>query len=204
MADKRMFSKQITDSDAFVDMPLSTQALYFHLGMAADDDGFVNSPKRTQRIIGSSNDDFNLLIAKGFLIPFESGVVVIKHWKINNYIRSDRYKETAYTEEKSLLTTKENGAYTLLGIPDGRQVVYAEQTRLDKNRLDKGSCKGADLLLNRLTEKESDAIFRTYEDADILIDTVQEQVDLKGTKVEKPFEYIIGYATNKGWAKRNG
>lgn len=140
MADKRMFSKQITDSDAFLDMPLSTQSLYFHLGMAADDDGFVNSPKRTQRIIGCSNDDFNLLIAKGFLIPFESGVVVIKHWKINNYIRSDRYKETAYTEEKALLTTKENGAYSLVGIPDGSQVVYADKNSIEEIRLDKNIC----------------------------------------------------------------
>ena len=121
MAERRMFAKTIIDSDAFLEMPLSTQALYFHLGMRADDDGFVNSPKRIQRLINCSDDDLKLLIAKNFIIPFESGVVVIKHWKIHNYIRSDRYKETPYLEEKEQLALKENNAYTLLdtnGIPN--------------------------------------------------------------------------------------
>lgn len=121
MAERRMFAKTIIDSDAFLEMPLSTQALYFHLGMRADDDGFVNSPKRIQRLINCSDDDLKLLIAKNFIIPFESGVVVIKHWKIHNYIRSDRYKETTYLEEKQQLTLKENNAYTLSdtnGIPN--------------------------------------------------------------------------------------
>ena len=99
MSEKRMFAKQIVESDSFLDMPLSTQALYFHLGMAADDDGFINAPKRIQRSIGASDDDLKLLIAKSFIIPFESGVVVIKHWLINNYIRSDRKKDTTYPDE---------------------------------------------------------------------------------------------------------
>lgn len=197
MAEKRMFSKQITDSDAFLDMPLSTQALYFHLGMSADDDGFINSPKRIQRLINCSDDDFNLLIAKKFLIPFESGVVVVKHWKINNYIRSDRYKETAYTEEKSMLTLNKNGSYSLVGIPSGRQVVYAEQTRLDKNRLNKSCC-----LLNRMTEEESEKLFAIFEDADLLIDEVEAEVYRKGTVVEKPYQYVVGYARNKGWQEK--
>ena len=109
-----MFAKTIIDSDAFLDMPLSSQALYFHLNMRADDDGFVNSPKKIQRLIGCTDDDFKLLIAKSFIIPFESGVVVIKHWRINNYIQNDRYKETVYQEEKALLSVKKNSAYTLL------------------------------------------------------------------------------------------
>ena len=100
MAERRMFSKKITDSDAFLDMPLSSQCLYFHLSMNADDDGFVNSPKSVMRKIGSKEDDLKLLIAKNFVIPFESGIVVIKHWRINNYLRADRYKETEYQEEK--------------------------------------------------------------------------------------------------------
>ena len=108
-----MFSKQIIDSDAFLDMPLSAQALYFHLSMRADDDGFINNPKKIQRMIGGSDDDLKLLIAKNFIIPFESGIVVIKHWKIHNYIRSDRKKETSYVEEMALLDEKENGSYTL-------------------------------------------------------------------------------------------
>ena len=89
MATRRMFSQSITDSDAFLDMPLSTQALYFHLSMKADDDGFVNSPKRIQRNIGASDDDLKILIAKRFILVFESGIIVIKHWKIHNYIQSD-------------------------------------------------------------------------------------------------------------------
>ena len=100
IAERRMFAKTIIDSDAFLDMPLSTQALYFHLSMRADDDGFINNPKKIQRMIGSSDDDLKVLIAKRYLLPFESGVDVIKHWKIHNYIQKDRYKPTVYTEEK--------------------------------------------------------------------------------------------------------
>lgn len=113
MAERRMFSKAIIDSDAFLEMPLSTQALYFHLSMRADDDGFVNNPKRIMRLVSCSEDDIKVLIAKNFLIPFDSGVVVIKHWKIHNYIQKDRYKETNYLEEKAMLTTKPNKAYSL-------------------------------------------------------------------------------------------
>lgn len=113
MAERRMFAKTIIDSDAFLDMPLSTQALYFHLSMRADDDGFINNPRKIQRVTGASDDDLRLLAAKNFIIPFESGVVVIKHWKIHNYIQKDRYKETVYQEEKALLNTKDNNAYTL-------------------------------------------------------------------------------------------
>ena len=103
MAERRMFSKVVIDSDTFLDMPLSAQALYFHLSMRADDDGFVNNPKRIQAYVGASTDDLKILLAKHFLIPFESGVVVIKHWKIHNYIQKDRYKETYYQAEKALL-----------------------------------------------------------------------------------------------------
>src|SRR5574344_93225 len=113
MAERRMFAKTIIDSDAFLDMPMSTQALYFHLSMRADDDGFINNPKRIQRMIGASDDDLKLLIAKAFIIVFDSGVVVIKHWKIHNYIQSDRYKPTVYAEEKAQLDVKKNKAYTL-------------------------------------------------------------------------------------------
>lgn len=108
MAERRMFAKTIIDSDAFLDMPLSTQSLYFHMSMRADDDGFVNNPKKIQRMVGASDDDLKLLIAKSFIIPFESGIVVIKHWRIHNYIQSDRYKPTVYVAEKSLLSTSNN------------------------------------------------------------------------------------------------
>lgn len=113
MAERRMFAKTIIDSDAFLDMPLTTQALYFHLSMRADDDGFVNNPKKIQRMVGASDDDAKLLIAKQFIIPFESGVVVIKHWKIHNYIRKDTYSETKCKAEKKCLELDENQAYIM-------------------------------------------------------------------------------------------
>ena len=108
-----MFAKTIIDSDAFIDMPLSTQALYFHLSMRADDDGFVNSPRKIMKFVGATNDDMNILIARKFVIAFDNGVVVIKHWRIHNYIQSDRYKETNYKEQKALLTLDENKAYKM-------------------------------------------------------------------------------------------
>lgn len=113
MAERRMFTKKITESDSFLDMPLSTQALYFHINMAADDEGFVNNPKKIQRMIGASEDDLKLLIAKSFLISYESGVLVIKHWKMHNYIQKDRFHPTVYQEERKCLKVKQNGAYTL-------------------------------------------------------------------------------------------
>lgn len=113
MAQKRMFTMKIVDSDAFLDMPLSTQCLYFHLNMRADDDGFIGNPKRIQRIIGASEDDFKLLVAKHFILIFDNGVIVIKHWKMHNYIQSDRYVPTQYQEEKSMLYEKKNKSYTL-------------------------------------------------------------------------------------------
>ena len=136
MAERRMFAKTIIDSDAFLDMPASAQCLYFHLSMRADDDGFINNPKKIQRAVGAADDDLKLLIAKNFILPFESGVVVIKHWKIHNLIRKDRYKETVYLEEKAQLETKVNGAYTL-GVSSGCQVVnqMATQYRIGQDRI---------------------------------------------------------------------
>lgn len=113
MAERRMFAKTIIDSDAFIDMPVTARLLYYDLSMRADDDGFVNSPKKIMRMIGASQDDLMLLISKKFLIPFESGVVVIKHWRIHNYIRKDTYNETTYKDEKAMLTLDENKAYKL-------------------------------------------------------------------------------------------
>lgn len=113
MAEKRMFSKSIVLSDAFLDMPATSRCLYFTLSMLADDDGFVNSPKSVMRQCGASEDDLKVLFAKKFVIPFESGIVVIKHWRINNYLRGDRYKPTKYTKEKAELILEENGAYKI-------------------------------------------------------------------------------------------
>lgn len=112
MAEKRMFTQKIIDSDAFLDMPLSTQSLYFHLNMRADDDGFINNPKKIQRMIGASDDDLKVLMAKRFILTFDSGVIVIKHWRMHNTLQKDRYKPTQYQEEYSTLLLKKNRSYT--------------------------------------------------------------------------------------------
>lgn len=151
MAEKRMFSKKIVESDAFLDMPLSSQALYFHLCMGADDDGFLNAPKRIMRMLGCTKGDLEILARNKFILCFETGIVVIKHWKINNSIRTDRYKPTQYIEEMSQLTVKENNAYTWInpqlsmlfdsvdtnGIPNGYQM--DTQYSIDKNRIEENS-----------------------------------------------------------------
>lgn len=148
MAERRMFTKKIIDSDAFLDMPLSTQALYFHLAMRADDDGFINNPKKIQRMVGATDDDMKVLITKSFILCFESGVIVIKHWKMHNYIQSDRYHPTQYQEEKNKLFLKNNKAYSFtqgetLEIPTmGTECIQNEynsdtEVRLGKVRLGK-------------------------------------------------------------------
>lgn len=151
MAQKRMFSKKITDSDKFLDLPLTAQALYFHLNMHADDDGFIDRTKTIKRMIGASDGDLKILFEQAFVIPFESGVVVIKDWKIHNYIPKDRYQQTVYTAEFSRLALAENSSYT-----DCIQNVYNMDTQIrldkiredkireDKNRLDKQSAEEKD------------------------------------------------------------
>ncbi len=138
MAQRRMFSKKITETDMFLDMPISTQCFYFHLNMNGDDDGFIGNMKTIKRMIGASDDDLKLLLAKEFLIPFESGVVVIKDWKIHNYIRKDRYSETVYKQEKNQLLENESGQYERVmtsGQPSVNQ--WLPQVRLGKVRLGK-------------------------------------------------------------------
>lgn len=143
MAQRRMFSKKITETDNFLDMPLSTQALYFHLNMGADDEGFIDKAKTIQRTIGASSDDLRILIAKGFVIPFDSGVVVIRHWRIHNYIRSDRFQSTMHQEEKKKIDFDEAKIANIKAfqdvipdvIPNGYQM--DTQVRIGKDRLDK-------------------------------------------------------------------
>ena len=144
-----MFAKTIIDSDAFIDMPASSRLLYYDLSMRADDDGFVNSPKKIARMTGASDDDIKMLILKNFIIPFESGVVVIKHWKIHNYIQSDRYKATIHQEEKGCLELTKTRVYELKDASPDAVVseMYPEciqnvstldtQDRLGKDRLGK-------------------------------------------------------------------
>lgn len=143
MAERRMFAKTIIDSDAFLEMPMSARLLYYDLSMRADDDGFVNSPRKIMKFIGASSDDMNILIARKFVIGFDNGVVVIKHWRIHNYIRGDRYKETTYKEQMAQLELDENKAYRLTtnGLPTVDQLTYQRETqvRLGKDRIGKDS-----------------------------------------------------------------
>lgn len=138
MAERRMFAKTIIDSDAFIDMPATARLLYYDLSMRADDDGFINNPKKIIRMTSASDDDLNVLIAKKFVIPFEDGIVVIKHWLIHNYIRKDTYNETLCKEQKSMLIVDENKVYKLIDTNRRRAVDEpSTQVRLGKDRLDK-------------------------------------------------------------------
>ena len=140
-----MFAKSIVDSDAFLEMPMSARLLYYDLSMRADDDGFVNSPRKIMKFVGATNDDMNILIARKFVIAFDNGVVVIKHWRIHNYIQSDRYKETNYKEQKALLTLDENKAYKMaMDTPCIQNVSSLEtQVRLGKDSIGKDNSIGA-------------------------------------------------------------
>ena len=139
MAERRMFAKTIIDSDAFLEMPISARLLYYDLSMRADDDGFVNSPKKIMKFVGATNDDMNILIARKFVIAFDNGIVVIKHWRIHNYIQNDRYKETPYKELKNMLIYDENKAYKLVENNQCIQSGYTmdTQVRLGKDSIDK-------------------------------------------------------------------
>ena len=204
-----MFAKTIIDSDAFLDMPLSAQALYFHLSMRADDDGFINNPKKIQRMIGATDDDCRLLLHKRFLINFESGVVVIKHWKIHNYIQKDRYKPTLYQAEKALLIEKNNKAYTektedirdvynmdTKGIPAGYHT--DTQDRLGKVSIELGK-ESAEVVESKKEETDSD-----YNDPDNQLKSFCEGIFLSDKQTEdllnkmglETFDYYIARLKN--------
>ena len=140
LANKRMFTMKIVDTDAFLDMPLSTQCLYFHLNMRADDDGFIGNPKRIEKIIGANDDDLKLLIAKRFVILFDDGVIVIKHWRMHNTLSRDRYIETSYTDEKKKLLLKDNGSYSLTNgnsIDDTKLIERSNRQTQKRRKIDK-------------------------------------------------------------------
>ena len=168
MAERRMFAKTIVESDAFYDMPATAQLLYFHLGMLADDDGFINGPKKIMRMMGASEDDMKLLLVKKFLLSFDSGVVVVKHWKINNYLQSDRKKPTAYQEEYAQLGTKENKSYYLKSLENTGciQNVYKMYTQdsigkdsIDKISLDKDSIDKPTNQMEMMRLRRSDPLY---------------------------------------------
>lgn len=163
MAERRMFAKKITNGDTFTSLPPTTQALYFHLCMNADDDGFSNQIRNAMFNAHADANDFNLLVQHRFILPFENGVIVIKHWRIHNVIRNDRYHETEFLEEKAKIVLKDNGAYTerqpsgnqmaTIGIPSDNQM--ETEVRLGKVSIVKSKNTIGDF------EESPDAIFET-------------------------------------------
>ena len=203
MAERRMFAKTIIDSDAFLDMPLSAQALYFHLSMRADDDGFVNNPKKIQRLINASDDDLKLLVIKSFLIPFETGIVVIKHWKIHNYIRGDRKHDTKYQEEMAMLSIKENGSYTLCQSNVSQLVdncpteVRLGKDSIGKDRLGKDSIKD-----KRAKAPDYESILSQFAVSDEFKDAINEFIKMrkliKAPLTERALKLIINKVREMG------
>ena len=197
MAERRMFAKTIIDSDAFLDLPVTARLLYYDLAMRADDDGFINSPKKIMRIVGASPDDLSLLIAKKFIISFENGVVCVKHWKIHNYIRRDMYHETKYKEEKERLSLDENNAYTMNATEPSRTrdesvteplqgrdepvTSPSTQVRLGKDRLGKDSIE--EKKRERFTPPTADEVASFCSESGIIIDIGN----------------FIDFYTSKGW-----
>lgn len=137
MAQKRMFNKVLTNSDDFLELPDSSQVLYFHLSMNADDDGFVNNWKSIMKMTGTKEDDMKLLIAKQYIIAFESGVIVIRHWRLNNYLQNDRIKPTNYQKELNELYVDNNNVYTM----DTTCIHSIDKNRIDKNSIEKNNNK---------------------------------------------------------------
>ena len=186
MAERRMFAKTIIDSDAFLDMSLSTQALYFHLSMRADDEGFVNNPKKIQRMIGCGDDEMKILIAKKFIIPFESGVCVIKHWRIHNYIQKDRFKETVYQEEKQHLQLKENKAYTYIENPMDTICIQGV------SKMDSQYSIGKDSIgkVNSSSDEKYKEIYNLYEQLGFGTINIASISDIDMLIEENTFEYV--------------
>lgn len=216
MANKAIFSKTIIDTDAFLEMPATTQNLYFHLNMHADDDGFIGNPKRIGRMIGASDDDFKILIAKKFIIVFESGVIVIKHWRIHNTLSKMRYKETSYLDEKSQLLIKENNAYSLdegkplddsrlveMGKRQVRRTVDEQETSLSKDKLSKDKTSKDKLSEDKPSKKKSakadlNGMIDSFTENEELKDALKAFLDMRKS-IKKPIqtEYAFKLALNK-------
>ncbi len=197
MAEKRMFTKAIIDSDIFLDMPQSTQLLYFHLNLRADDEGFINSPKKVMRIVGSNQNDIDILLAKRYLLKFPSGVMVVKHWKLHNTIRKDRMKETVYTEEKNMLLEKDNGIYTdsaTICLPVVNQVTdkvspSIDKIRLVENRLDKTSKVKT---VSKKSFHEFDLVLLSDKEYKTCVDTYGDYKTVKGIEVLHNYKLSSG------------
>jgi DnaD/phage-associated family protein len=195
MAEKRMFAKTIIDSDLFLDMPVTAQLLYFHLCMRADDDGFINNPKRIMRDVRCSDDDMKMLVAKDFIIPFESGVIVIKHWRLHNYIRKDRRKPSQCLES-SMVKIDERGIYQL----DGQRVnQVTDNMSVSMSTKCLSTCQPSDI---PSIDKSSIDKSRLVESADGQTDELQPLIDFCNNNVEMltPFklQMLEGYVTDFG------
>ena len=206
MAEKRMFTKSIIDSDRFLEMPLSTQALYFHLGMRADDEGFINSPKKIIRAVNCNEDDLRLLIAKGFVICFYTGIIAITHWKLHNHIQKDRFKPTLYEEEKSLLDENNRKEYILKTAVSNSmdtkciQIVSNADTknRLDKNRIDKDSIVNVSTAVDVRNASDYQGVVDLFNSVCISLPKVQKLND-KRRKLIVNAEKLLGEMTFEGF-----
>ena len=193
MANKRMFTMNICDSDAFLDMPLSAQCLYFHLNMRADDDGFISNPKRVSRLIGASEDDLELLILKKFVLCFDSGVIVIKHWRMHNTLSAGRYTETVYKEEKAQLYLKENKAYSLTSgtpIDDTRQIEIGKR-QVSRQAIDEQKTNtDIDKDIDKIKSKSNKFVAPTLDEVSAYCNERHNNVDANR---------FIDYYTSNGW-----
>lgn len=186
MAQKRMFSKKITDTDKFLDMPLSTQALYFHLNMDGDDDGFVGNPKTIKKKIGANDNDLDLLVFKQFIIPFENGVIVIKDWRIHNTLRNDRYTPTIYQEEKKAL---DSGLLSNVSglLPDGCQVVASLEPQHN-------------LTKHNITEQRKDIMSDKSDDVKTVIDYLNQKNGTSYRASSKKNKSLINARFSEGYS----
>lgn len=211
MAEKRMFTMSICDSDAFLDMPLSSQCLYFHLNMRADDDGFIGNPKRVIKLINASEDDLKLLLTKRFILVFESGVMVIKHWRMHNTIKSDRYKSTPYQDELNKLILKRNKSYKLLSELDDKEPIESLETEWNQNDsvgLGLGLEKGLGLDIEKDIEqaepkskKHKCGSFKNVLLTDEEITRLRN--DFKSINIEDLIEWFSAYIEEKGYKSKS-
>jgi hypothetical protein len=207
MADRRMLSKKITDHDNFISLSASAQALFMHLVMSADDDGFCNQVSLAMFKAHAGTQDLEALIDRKYLIRFDSGVIVIKHWKMMNTIKSDRYTPTANRDEAAQIMVKENKSYTLVPgrFQDGDKVVPGRIRSIGKVSIDKvnsSSYKGEVDFFELLSDEEIAQLKSIYQDHYELLDECQDDANRKHKTIRNPYEYVVGYAHNRGWAER--
>lgn len=194
-----MMSKKIIDTDNFLDMPQSTQCLYFHLLLRADDDGFIQSPKSIMRITGCKDDDLKLLIAKGFVIGFETGVIVIRHWRIHNYVQSDRYSKSELPEAKSV--ELKNKVYEVVELP-----INPDNTCMDTKCIQNGYKMDTQIRIDKIREEENrieTLCHVTHDDVDKSHFEIIEYLNLKtGSKFKpttKPYVQAIRSRLKEGY-----